>query len=75
MSPVYLRIVVASAVVVILLGLALLEIVSEHVRFDPHSAVRDDADEAQDRRQESALPQRAGGWAIGDVVEANRVDR
>jgi hypothetical protein len=75
MSPMCFRIVVASAVVVILMSLAFLEIVSEHVRFEPRSDVRDDAGEAADRRQEPVLPQRAGGWAVGDVVEANRFDR
>lgn len=53
MKTTVLRILIGSAVVIILLGLAVLEIVSERVRVDqPSSAILNPGAEPQDRRQD-----------------------
>jgi hypothetical protein len=62
---------VGSAVVVLVLSLALLEIVAERVHVEPLSAVSDPDDEAGDRWQDVPVTQRAGSWKIGDLLEAS----
>ncbi len=53
MKTTVLRILISSAVVIILLGLAVLEIVSERVRVDqPSPAILNPGAEPQDRRQD-----------------------
>lgn len=73
MKPIWLL--VGSAVVVLVLGLALPEIVSERVRVEPRSAMSDSGDEARGRWQDVPIPQRAGSWEIGDVLEASLAGR
>ncbi len=58
MKTTVLRILVSSAVVIILLGLAVLEIVSERVRVDqPSSAVLKPGAEPQDQWQDCLVTQ------------------
>jgi hypothetical protein len=58
MKTTVLRILVSSAVVIILLGLAVLEIVSERVRVDPPSSTVLNPDaEPQDRWQDFLVTQ------------------
>jgi hypothetical protein len=69
MKPIWLL--VGSAVVVLVLSLALLEIVAERVHFEPLSTASDPGDEAGDRWQDVPATQRAGSWEIADVLEAS----
>ena len=64
MKPIWLL--VGSAVVVLVLSLALLEIVAERVHFEPLSTGSDPGDEAGDRWQDVPVTQRAGRWEIAD---------
>ncbi len=73
MNPTWLRVLVASAVVVILLSLAILEIVSERIRVEhPPSAVSNPRDEPWDRWQDFLITQEAGGREVGAGVEYSR---
>jgi hypothetical protein len=66
MKTTVLRILVSSAVVIIFLGLAVLEIVSERVRVDqPFSAVLNPGAEPQDQSQDFLVTQ-------GDVFNLER---
>ncbi len=73
MKLTWVRVLVGSAVVIMLLSLALLEIVSERVRVDqPPAAVSNPGDEATDRGQDVLITQGAGGREVGAGVEYSR---
>lgn len=73
MKPIWLL--VGSAIVVLVLSLALLEIVAERVHFEPLSAALGPADGGGDRWQDPPVVERSGNRDIGDVLEVSLAAR
>jgi hypothetical protein len=73
MKPI--RLLVGSAVVVLVLAFALLEMMADRVRFEPRSGASDPHQEGGDRWQDALGTQRGGGWDMGDVSGASLASR